>query len=541
MRPDVSSATGLAAAVESLASRSQPNPADIAIVAQHLAASDSVRRAVITDLDGASDDVKIALIHRFFHHPEKGTHGTTFDEDIVSDLLGGWFDITLDSSAARPAGRFGQDPDESALPIQTFCIGHTQFFVYMTSEKRRVLDSMVGLLGDHAVLTTDRTSPPSTLAELTPLWLKEPKRDPVDYYICDSPTVDFETFFAAYEAAIRSAFGINIRETSRELGFVLNGDGLRYHRDRLVNQYDVLSGVTAPERERTRVVQDLSLVDWDMQDGTFSGTVFVHPLGDRYAFLLEPGCATSLFFTEPVHLPGPTMMPLHCALPVQDSFPGSTAGEATGKRFSCLVRGVADRAEVDRLAAAAVPVDIHERRPVAGGFEFPSGMRIEQRGAPECSSTGAGDSEYDAEQGCLVTRLSPRVTAALLDHLGILSGADVYRLTKHGDGFSGVRDVLPMIGDRDIVVVNRSPRTPQPGTSFPLTKRLSGPASPVLQLIELRLDQVLTVPSAALDSLYLSPTALIFHRSAPVDAFHPVASRSARMSTILDVVVDPRT
>jgi len=540
MRPDGSGATGLSAAVERLASQRQPRPADIAVVAQNLAASDSLRRAVIADLDGASDDVKVALIQRFFRHPEKGTHGTTFDEQVVSDLLEGWFGIELDPSAARPVGRFGQDHDVSARPVQTFSIGYTQFFLYMTGEKRRVLDSMASLLSDHAVLTTDRTSPPSTLAELTPLWLKEPRRDSVDHYIGDPPALGFEAVFAWYETAIRAAVGVTIREASREVGFVLNGDGLRYHRDRLVNQYDALSRMAADEHERTRVVQDLSLLDWDMQDGTYSGTIFVHPLGDRYLFLLEPGCSTSIFFAEPVQLPGPMMMPLHCALPVEDSFPGSSVGEARGKRFSCLVRGIADSAELDALAAAAMSIDIHERRLVADGFEFPSGVRIRQCEAPECSPTDAADGRYDAEQGCIVTRLPQEATAALLAHLRMPSVAEVYRLTKHGDGFTGVRDVLPTIGDRTVGVLNRSQRTPQPGTSFPLTMRLSGPASPVLQLIELRLDQLLTAPSEALDSLYLSPTTPILHRSAPLDAFYPVASRSPRMSTILDVIVDPQ-
>jgi hypothetical protein len=527
----------LTTAVRNLVSSTQVDPADVAAVVQYLGVSPELRQAAINDLRKAREDVKVTIIQRFFTHPVEGTHRTAFDQEVVSDLLEGWFGISLDQSVSHPAGRFGQESKARQTQIQTFSFGSTQFFLYMTSEKRMVLDSLVGLLGDDAVLTTDRTSPPSVLAELVPLWLKEKRRDPADYYIRDTPAVDFDSFYASYAAAVQSALGITMKEPSRELGFVVNGDGLRYHRDRLVNQYDALARATPSTLESTRVVQDLSVVDWDMQDGTFSGTIFVHPLGDRYIFLLEPGNAVSLFFTERVQLPGPMMMPYHCALPVQDSFAGSTAGEATGKRFSCLMRGIADAAEVDRLVSAAVPIDINERTAVPGGFQFPNGMRVEQLDAPDCSLADADAGEYNAEQGCLVTRASPSANSRLLDYLGITSAIGIYRLTKHGDGFSGIREALPMIGAHDIVVINRSVNTPQPGKSYPLALFLKELASPFVQLLELPHGQVLSVPAAALNTLYLSPTAPIFHRSAPLDSFYGTISRTARMSTVVDVIV----
>ena len=524
-------------AVGNLRSSDQPDPSDVTIVVEHAKISPDLRQTIIDDLREAREEVKVTIVQRFFTHPVEGTHHTDFDQEVVSDLLAGWFGISLDQSASRPGGRFGQDSATRQAQIQTFAFGSTQFFLYMTSEKRRVLDSLTGLLGDDAVLTTDRTSPPSTLAELTPLWLKEQGRDPADYYVRGTPAVGFDSFYASYAAAVRSALGVTFREPSRELGFVVNGDGLRYHRDRLVNQYHLLARAPRSVIESTRVVQDLSVVDWDMQDGTFSGTVFAHPLGDRYIFALEPGDATSLFFTECVQLPGPMMMPYHCALPVQDSFAGSTTGEATGKRFSCLMRGLADAAEVDSLTRAAVPVDINERATALGGFQFPNGMRIMQLDAPGCSFAGADASYYDSEQGCLVTRASLLANTRLLDYLGVRSAIGIYRLTKHGDGFSGILDVLPVIGAHGIVVINRSVHTPQPGTSFPLAVRLAETATPVLQLIQMSHGQVLSVPAATLTSAYLSPTAPIFHRSAPLDSFYRTVLRTSRMSTVVDVIV----
>lgn len=535
--PEISRDARLTPAITNLVSASRPDPEDIAIVMRHLTVSPQLRQSVIEDLRKAREDVKVTIVQKFFTHPEEGTHRTAFDQEVISDLLESWFDISLDQAAGRPSGRFGNESTERQGQVQTFSFGPTRFFLYMTDEKRRVLDSLSGLLGDDAVLTTDRTSPPSTLAELTPLWLKEPRRDPADYYLSPSPAVDFDGFYASYTKAVHSALGVTIREPSRELGFVFNGDGLRYHRDRLVNQYAALARADPSTHDSTRLVQDLSVVDWDMQDGTFSGTIFVHPLGDRYVFMLEPGESTSLFFAEQVQLPGPMMMPYHCALPVQDSFAGSTAGEATGKRFSCLMRGIADASEVDALTGAAVAVDINERQPVPGGFRYPNGMRIEQHSAPELSLVDADTGVYDTEQGCHVVRASPRANPRLLEHAGDRPVVDIFRLTKNGDGFSALRELLPAADAHDIVVVNRGLHTPQPDTSYPLAVRLDEPAVPVVQLLEMPHGQSLGVPAAALDNVYLSPTSPIFHRSAPLDSFHPTVSRTPRMSTVVDVIV----
>ncbi len=502
-----------------------------------MAASPESRSALISHLSDAREDVKVTIIQQFFAHPDKATHRTTFDQAVVSELLKGWFSISLGDYAGRPGGRFSRADSTRPTRIQTFSFGPTQFFLCMTAEKRGVLDSLVSLLARDAVLTTDSTSPPCVVAEVTPLWLKEQRREPTDYYIGATPAVDFGSFYTSYSAAVRDAVGVTVQRQSRELALIMNGDGLRYHRDRLVNQYDAVARLAPAAIESTRLVQDLSLIDWDMQDGTFSGTVFVHPLGDRYIFLLEPGHATSVFFSERPQLPGPMMMPYHCALPVQDSFAGSSVGESKGKRFSCLIRGTADGAEVDRLACAAVPAGINARTAVPGGFRFPNGMHIEQCAVPDSSLVGSDASQYRVEQGCLVTRMSSRANSRLLDELGIRSFAGVYRLSRHGDGFSEMSELLPLANVRHIVVINRSINTPQTGVSYPLAVRLAELDSPVLQLVELPHGNALWIPTAVLKDLYLAPTSPMLHRSAPLDSFYPTASRTTRMTCILDVIL----
>jgi len=531
------SASDVTAAVRNLLSSAHPNPADISTVTRCMAVSPESLTTLISDLNDVREDVKVTIVQQFFAHPDEASHRTSFDQAVVSDLLQSWFSISLGDYIGRPIGRFSQSDSARPARIQKFSFGPTQFFLYMTTEKYRVLDSLVSLLARDAVLTTDSTSPPCVVSEVTPLWLKEQRREPTDYYIGAAPAVDFDSFYASYAAAVRDAVGVTVQRQSRELALIMNGDGLRYHRDRLVNQYDAVARLALADVESTRLVQDLSLIDWDMQDGTFSGTVFVHPLGDRYIFLLERGNATSVFFSERPQLPGPMMMPYHCALPVQDSFAGSSVGESKGKRFSCLIRGTADAAEVDRLSGAAVPADINARSAVPGGFRFPNGMHIEQRAVPDSSLADSDASEYRAEQGCLVTRMSSRANSRLLDELGIRSSAGMYRLTRHGDGFGEVSELLPLADVRHIVVINRSINTPQPGVSYPLAVHLAELDSPVLQLVELPHGNALRVPVAVLKDLYLTPTSPMLHRSAPLDSFHPRASRTARMTCILDVIL----
>ena len=528
---------GVTSAVSNLLSSADPDPADIATVAQRIAASPESRPTLISDLSDVREDVKVTIVQQFFAHPDEASHRTTFDQAVVSDLLQSWFGISLGDYSSRPGGRFGKADRTRPPRIQTFSFGPTQFFLYMTAEKRRVLDSLISLLARDAVLTTDSTSPPCVIAEVTPLWLKEQGRKPADYYIGATPATDFGSFYASYAAAVRDAVGVSVQRQSRELALVMNGDGLRYHRDRLVNQYDAVARLSLPAVESTRLVQDLSLIDWDMRDGTFSGTVFVHPLGDRYVFLLEPGTATSVFFSERPHLPGPMMMPYHCALPVQDSFAGSSVGESKGKRFSCLIRGTAAGAEVDRLAGAAVPADINARTAIPGGFRFPNGMRVEQRALPESSLAGSDASEYRSGQGCLVTRMSSRANPRLLDELGIRSSAGIYRLTRQGDGFGQMNELLPMAESHYMVVINRSVNTPQPDVSYPLAVHLKELDSPVMQLIELPHGNALRIPRAVFGDLYLTPASPLLHRSAPLDSFYPTASRAARITCILDVIL----
>ncbi|MEU1204647.1 hypothetical protein [Nocardia sp. NPDC005825] len=505
---------------------------------QHILASPGSRSVTINALNATDDDVKLTIINQFFTHPDQGTHRTLFHQPVIAEMLGTWFGIELNRTVQTTRRSFAQSGKPRCVQVQTFTFGSTQFFVYMTEEKRRVLSLLENLLADQAVLTTDRTSPPSTLAELTPLWLKAPGKDVGSYYVADPPSMDFDKFFESYATAVCTALGVSLRRISRELGFVLNGDGLRYHRDRLVNQYSYLAGTSADIRERTRVVQDLSVVDWDMQDGTISGTIFAHPLGDRYMFVVEPGEATSLFFSEEVQLPGPSMMPFHCALPVQDAFAASTAGEATGKRFSCLVRGIADAGEVDKLIETSVPADINVRTPSGGGCRFSNGMHIAgTAGSPDSSLHGIQSSTFNDKQGCFVTMASAHANSALLEHLKLSSAAGIFRVTKQGEGFSALRDVLPAIGDLGLFAINRSINTPRSRVSHPIAVHLASVASSVLQLIELHHDEVLHIPASAIDSLYLSPTSAIFHRSAPLDAFHPEAARSSRISTVLDFII----
>ncbi|MFC5789576.1 hypothetical protein ACFPPE_06885, partial [Agromyces tardus] len=128
--------------------------------------------------------------------------------------------------------------------------------------------------------------------------------------------------------------------------------------------------------------------------------------------------------------------------------------------------------------------------------------------------------------------------SALLDCLNLSSVAGIYRVAKQGEGFSALSEVLSGIGEHDVVVINRSIGTPQLQFSYPLTVRLTNLVSPVLQLIELRHDdQVLRVPAAAVESILLTPTSPIFHRSATLDAFYPAAARTARMTTVLDIIL----
>ncbi|AKH82882.1 hypothetical protein AA958_12280 [Streptomyces sp. CNQ-509] len=526
--------------------------ADLDAVVHHLrsAHANGIRAAQASSFDILSENVKVLILQQFFHHSQAGSHQTDYDREMVVQLLSDWFSIKIDESpfaeenAANSTTRM--HPGRSGAEPVTLTFGDTEICLIMSDEVCSAAHELVRSVTHDAVLTTDATSPPCELAEFVPLWLKDRSREARDLYIDNAagsgPDHPIARYFTSIETALATA-GVRLLEGSTEMAIIANGDGLRYHRDRLVNQYARLEN--APETRGTyEVIQYLTLIDWDMQPECMSGTALDHPNGDRYLFALWPGEVVGLFFSEPAQFPGPMMMPYHCALPVFDRSAARTTGTAKGKRFSALVRGIAKTDQVRALREGAQRIAVNEVREEHEGVRrYANGVSVRTpESLPETALVPVAAPDRVSE-GLSLVELDAEANRELASHacVGDTGGVRLFRLEKHGEGFSDLATAMrEFVGpDTEISVINRSHRGGQSETCYPVAFDATQQGLPWIQLCRAQPGTVFTVPPAARDALRMPPTDDILHRPALLDSFHSLSSARPRLALVVDVFVKP--
>jgi len=508
------------------------------LVAEHLRNDPDGRCAAALECLG--DELKIQILQQFFQHGAAGSHKTSFDLPTVSALLRKWYGIEL-SPCVNHAPEEANQLDWASSQIYLLEFGETLVFWYSSDLKTSSAKRLVEVVANRAVLTTEVASPPCELAEFVPLWLQNREHEPYAYYLAGKGGGHpIQHYFDQQLAAVQSALGISITHCSTEMALIANGDALRFHRDRLVRQYEKLNE-RSDAADGLQVVQDLTLIDWDMQSNTMSGTAFDHSDGDRYLFLLRPSEVVALFFAEQPIRPGPMMMPYHCALPVLDFRAGATVGPAKGKRLSALTRGLASEHEVSRLINRATKLSLDAVEAVSDeGRIYRSGVRvITYHTLPETTLSPA-NLMLGAAEGVSVVQLSVEANASLM-RIVIgdvrLDGYHLFRIEKHGEGFSDLAQTLPrMIVDAsEVIIVNRSLYGPQREVSFPLAIDYTQQRKPWIQLLRLRTGNVVRFPSSVVPMLRLTPTDHLLHRSAAIDSFYPLPTEQPRLVNIVDV------
>ncbi|WBB60776.1 hypothetical protein O7599_35680 [Streptomyces sp. WMMC500] len=501
---------------------------------------------LVEELGKLPDDLKVSVVQQFFRHVEQGTHTTEYDARMVPMLLSEWFGIELPPTGPRAAaaadapagpGLPGRAPHPDVCHVD---FGGTDLFFHMSTGGEQAAGELVEAITTDTVLSVARTSPPCEMAEVVPLWLQDRGRPAADYYLSERTDHPVAAYFDRVTDGVRTELGVEMTERSTEMAIVANADALRFHRDRLVNQYARLAE-TGADTGSYRLVQQLSLIDWDMQPGTVSGTVVDHPGGDRFLLPLGPGEVTGFFFTEPVRPPGPMMMPYHCALPVFDRSAGFTVGPARGKRLSALVRGLAPAAQTARLRERSVGLSLDAPAEAGAARTYASGIEI--RAADGLPATRPVPTALPAnDEGLSVVELSTEHNADLLRAVapGSAAGARLYRVEKHGDGFSNLARAIPGLpaGAR-LFLVSRARNETGSRTVYPLTLDHTVRNRPWLQLLPLPQDAVVTVPPGAFDLVHLTPPDELLHRSALLDSFHPATSLGKRVRIALDLVVIP--
>ncbi|MDA1056327.1 MAG: hypothetical protein O3A58_00670 [Proteobacteria bacterium] len=248
----------------------------------------------------------------------------------------------------------------------------------MSPEKEALINSLVDEINHEKILltvdindlgcfTTEIAAIASKYPNLSSCSLKTPSNvfDPTGQDTLDR-------FEDNITKLLADELSLNFKGVSREINFVINQDAHKYHQDHSATQFKYLTHLSKEEAIRTNIVQDLTLVDWDMSEGTFSGTVFQDSESfDRYIFPLFPKDILGMVFTQsPKYLSRdahpsyniPTIFPYHAVLSPIDYSGSQTPGSSKGKRISTVVRGVVPKSEVDDLASKTTTLKLN--RPI---------------------------------------------------------------------------------------------------------------------------------------------------------------------------------
>ncbi|WP_338875042.1 hypothetical protein WBJ53_05435 [Spirosoma sp. SC4-14] len=499
---------------------------------------------VLFMLSELSDDIKILIIQQFFQHTQKGSHQTEFDYNKVSALLNKWFNIKIDLhweqskiQTKNNIKTISSKADNQGISKIDF--GETKIFFVTNGTHRLAVKELLNTISQNTIITTDRTSPPCAIAEFIPLWLKDRSLNVSEYYIDGSNHHQIEQYFSIIERSLSENIGISFHEVSTEMGIITNGDALRFHKDRLVNQYAFLDKLGA-NRNSFSVSQCLTLIDWDMQENTMSGIIFDHPNGDRYIFCLFPGETISLLFAENVKPIGPMMMPYHCALPVIDNSARNTIGIAKGKRLSTVLRGLVNLESLAKLTEKSSNIPINELSIENGNSRiYRDGTKIFHNKVQDIENS----------QGCLVDDQGEEITIIELSIQGNekflyellggdLSNTKLYRLEKRSSGFSDLNIAIPDFTTADqIHIINRSKNCPQNNFNYPIAFDFNEHQLPWIQLFPVSVSESIEIPKNMRHLVRLCPPSEVLHRSAIADSFYQFSTLKRRQSIIVDIVL----
>ena len=486
------------------------------------------------------DELKTLIIQQFFRHDQQGSHQTRFDIKKVNCLLSEWFHIQVEEDPTNHSGGSsithfpGRISDQGIYKVG---FGDTQFYFHIGIDHYLAAQKLIFALCENTVLTVEKTSPPCEMSEIVPLWLKDRSLDPSSYYIQAGQDHVIGDYFTSVKSSLKQDLGFEILYPSTEMAIITNGDALRFHRDRLVNQYQFLDSHDEL-RNQYSIAQCLTLMSWDMQEDTLSGTIFDHPDGNRFVICLYPNEIVNIIFIEDAKPVGPMMMPYHCALPVVDLLSGRSVGAAKGKRFSTVLRGLVKKQSINSfsLHAKDLTLTIEANN---GKKDFALHTALEETCFSELRNP-TGSFNQSENESVSIIEISSSGNESFFKEIEIFTPGKVkiFRLIKHSPGFASLSAIVPdYISAKRVICINRSKNCPGGTLSYPLALDFAAEHKPWIQLIPVNYGHAFEIFKEHRPFAKLSPAEELFHRSALTDSFHQFSSAKLRMSIIVDIAL----
>jgi hypothetical protein len=428
--------------------------------------------------------------------------------------------------------------------------GSTDVFFYMTPEKDALSRKIVEEINQEKItLTIDINDYDCLTTEISAIASKYP--NPLDYKEENPIFADpigqatLESYAESLKRLLASQLGLNIEAVSREINFIVSQDAHKFHQDQSGNQFDFLR-----KREQSlppcNIIQDLTLIDWDMSMDTFSATIVQDSLStDRFLLTLFPKEAVGMLFTQsPIYLTReahpsylvPTIFPYHAVLSPIDKKGESTTGSSKGKRLSTVLRGVVLQSEIAQLKQKSLPLPINRSIP----FEDEKGRgSIYQNGIVTRELTRDIQDllrEWNFEEG-LVYKHSDRENVEILEianpnslilsqllaeQFGIspqtISRTTFLRLIKKDGGFSAFNQMgLEAMSNSEVIILNSS-QMPLGYDYFSLAEDCTQQMLPWIQLYHFPPQRAFRIPNSVFPKLSLTPVEEILFRKAEIDS-----------------------
>lgn len=444
----------------------------------------------------------------------------------------------LNAQSSSLPGRQGSEE------ICTARFGKTRMFFYMTPKKYELAKNFVHDVNNNMLHTMTNAEIGCSVCEVTPVATTDPapiafnsKREPI--YLDHRGTLIFRKHCSDVRKFAQEALGINIYALSQEMSMIMNYDANKFHQDQCPIQYQFLKEHKGPIPKYT-IFQDLTLIDWEMGDSTFSGTILEdEDSEDSFIMCFFNNEIACNVYTEPAiycgphkapEYPGAATLAPHSPIPSIDLCAGDTVGSCKGKRMSVAVRGLVRTEEVDSLESRARV--LHVDRPSVstltnGVKDYSYGGNIlcrdfQQHSIPTIQLSQISrlkDMDHIEVYSSLPAR-NPEITRFLLaafkadiDPLEV----QIRHLIKRGPGFSRINlEELELKGDCDIIIVNTS-QIPDNYRHYPIAEDCTKSGMPWMHLYHLPHSRVMNLSCAKFSSLLLTPIDEIMFRDGIFD------------------------
>jgi len=428
--------------------------------------------------------------------------------------------------------------------IATAKFGKNRLYFYMTPEKHDMAKGFMQDIIENMLHGIDVAELDFPVVEVTPICTIN--KEPIDYdkdnqpiYTDTKGMMVFESHAQKVKQMIESLWGVTFHGLSKETSLIVNFDANKFHQDQFITQYQFLKNHPHPIPEYI-LVQDLTLVDFEMAKGTFSGTILQdEDTEDRFIFPLFDSQVACTVYTEPAiylgpdkapEYPGAMTLPPHSPMACVDRLGDLTPGSAKGKRVSISIRGLVTKKEMEEFASRSQQLDVDYPE-----IRLNSDNKIERHYSHGILFKELDANSIDKSPMTSVLRLpdvqnmelyetSAQDSAHLIEYIKSMfaiteNDVKVLHLIKKDGGFSNFiceQGALNIAPDAKVVVLNRS-KLPQDYKHFPIAEDFTLQGKPWIQLYPFSPNMAMKVSGAKLKDLAAVSAEEIIFRDARKD------------------------